>query len=255
MSYTIKQAAQLAGQSVRTLRYYDQIGLLVPQSHTQSGYRLYGERELVRLQRILFYKEMGFSLTQIRLLLEIPEAEQTEHLQAQKRLLELSVMRLEKIIGLLERTITCQKRGDRMKDPERFDAFDRKEILRQQQQYQREIQEKYDPALVAQSRQREQKRTDAQFKELMQAQREIEQTLAQCLLQHLPPENGQVQQATAAWHRLIDENYYDCSLEVFSGLGKLYVEDERFAAHYEALCPGLAAYFCAAIQAFCSRTE
>ena len=124
---TISQVAELTGISTRTLQYYDEIGLLKPSGLTPSGYRLYGDQALQRLQQILFFKELDFKLKDIRDILQQPDFDTMEAFRRQKNLLVLKRERLDRLIGLLERL----ERGESCMSFKEFDLSEYVEALEQ----------------------------------------------------------------------------------------------------------------------------
>src|ERR1044071_5861965 len=113
-NYSVKKLSVLAGVSVRTLHLYDKMGLLKPSVRTEAGYRLYGERELLRLQQILFYKEFGFSLQQIAAILDDPEFDLIEALESHKRNLQARQESINMLLQTLDKTITNIKNSMNM---------------------------------------------------------------------------------------------------------------------------------------------
>ena len=123
MEYTIKQLADLSGVTPRTLRWYDREGLLRPGRVTEAGYRIYGPKEVDRLQEILFYRELGFSLADIRRLLDDPAYDRQAALQSHLAELKARRARLDGIILTVQKTIAEAKGGCKMSDKEKFEAF------------------------------------------------------------------------------------------------------------------------------------
>lgn len=123
MSYSVGQVADFAGVTVRTLHHYDKAGLLSPSDRSPAGYRLYGEADLVRLQQILFYRELGFPLDEIASLLEDPQANALERLQDRLRRLNEEIARLRRLAEVAERAIEVQRTGVPLTPEERFEVF------------------------------------------------------------------------------------------------------------------------------------
>ncbi|MFJ9600838.1 MerR family transcriptional regulator [Streptomyces althioticus] len=123
MSYSVGQVAAFAGVTVRTLHHYDKAGLLSPSDRSRAGYRLYGEADLVRLQQILFYRELGFPLDEIASLLEDPQANALERLQDRLRRLNEEIARLRRLAEVAERAIEVQRTGVPLTPEERFEVF------------------------------------------------------------------------------------------------------------------------------------
>ncbi|MFF0465606.1 MerR family transcriptional regulator [Streptomyces mexicanus] len=123
MSYSVGQVAAFAGVTVRTLHHYDKAGLLSPSDRSHAGYRLYSEADLVRLQQILFYRELGFPLDEIAAILEDPQANALERLRARQRQLREEIARLQRLAEVAERAIEVQKTGVSLTPQERFEVF------------------------------------------------------------------------------------------------------------------------------------
>ncbi|AJP04435.1 transcriptional regulator [Streptomyces cyaneogriseus subsp. noncyanogenus] len=123
MSYSVGQVAAFAGVTVRTLHHYDKAGLLSPSDRSQAGYRLYGEADLVRLQQILFYRELGFPLDEIAAILQDPQVNPLERLRARQRQLGEEIARLQRLAEVAERAIEVQKTGVSLTPRERFEVF------------------------------------------------------------------------------------------------------------------------------------
>ncbi|MFE4824360.1 MerR family transcriptional regulator [Streptomyces sp. NPDC056704] len=123
MSYSVGQVSAFAGVTVRTLHHYDKAGLLSPSDRSHAGYRLYGEADLVRLQQILFYRELGFSLDEIAAIFKDPQVNPLERLRARQRQLSEEIARLQRLAEVAERAIEVQKTGVSLTPQERFEVF------------------------------------------------------------------------------------------------------------------------------------
>ena len=143
LKYSIRKLSELAGVSARTLRYYDEIGLLKPSEISEAGYRYYGERELALLQQILFYRERGFDLKQIRKILYQDDFDIMRALKEHLRELEEQKAHVESLIRTVEQTIRSMKGECEMSDKERFQAFKERVVKGNEERYGAEIREKY----------------------------------------------------------------------------------------------------------------
>lgn len=123
MSYSVGQVSAFAGVTVRTLHHYDKAGLLSPSDRSHAGYRLYSEADLVRLQQVLFYRELGFSLDEIAAIFKDPQANPLERLRARQRQLSEEIARLQRLVKVAERAIEVQKTGVSLTPQERFEVF------------------------------------------------------------------------------------------------------------------------------------
>lgn len=236
---TVRQVARLAGISVRTLHHYDQIGLLRPAMRTDAGYRLYGEADLLRLQQILFYRELDFPLAEIRAILDRPGFDQVEALRSHRRMLTERADRLARLLCTVDRTIAKLTGEDTMPltDEDIYEGFTPEERARLKG-YEAEAAERWGE-LAAESGRRLRQMTRAQWQAIQQEGGAISQRMAE--LMGRPVDDADVQAAIARQHAWI-ENFYPCSAEIFRGLGQMYVDDPRFAVNYERVKPGLAAF-------------
>jgi DNA-binding transcriptional MerR regulator len=249
MSYTVKQLAGLAGVSVRTLHFYDQIGLLRPAAHGQNGYRYYGEEDLLRLQQILFFKELDFSLAEIREIMDRPDFDVLRALQAHRGMLHERAGRLNRLIHTVDRTIAHVKGKIEMRAGEYYEGFSEEK----QQQYREEIRARYGDAVVRESEDRWNSYAPAQ-QEAIKAGLD---TVLRSLYDHMAEGDGSpaVQELVRALHGRMGF-FYECSLERFRGLGRLYNEHPDFIAMYETKYgPGMAAFLERAIALYCDRQE
>ena len=240
-NYTVRQLAQLAGVTVRALHHYDQIGLLTPAARNAADYRLYGQQELLRLQQILFYRELDLSLHEIKEVLDDPRFDPVQALQRHKHSLEGRAQRLAILINTVDRTIQhLEEQNMPLTDKDLYEGFDKETAER----YQREAEERYDPALVQESQQRLRKLSKEQWNAVKAEGDEITRSLAAMIAQY--PTDAAVQ-ANIARHYAWIEHFYTPTAEVYAGLGQLYVENDEFRTHYEQYAPGLADFMCAAM--------
>ena len=254
MAYRIKEVAELAGVSVRSLHHYDEIRLLKPSNVTASGYRIYTDKELQRLQQILFFKELGFGLQEIKNILDSPNFDQREALTVQKQILIEKRDRLNAIIHTVENTLLSMNGGNQMSKKEMFDAFDMSEIEKHQQKYAEEVKEKYgDTNAYKESQAKTAKYTKNDWASITDRSEEIYHRLAN--LMESEPSDPDVQKAIQDWRNFINDNFYTCTLEIFRGLGDMYVSDERFTANIDKYRPGLAEFMRSAMHYYCDHNE
>ncbi|HOG45327.1 MAG TPA: MerR family transcriptional regulator [Anaerolineae bacterium] len=240
-AYSISQLARLAGVSVRMLHHYDQIGLLRPSARTAAGYRLYEEQDLLRLQQILFFKELDLPLGEIGRILDDPGFDQLRALEQHRQLLQQRMVRLTRLLNTIDRTIIkLTEDSMALSDEELYEGFAKEQIER----YQREAREMYDPALVAEAERRVRRMSKEQWQALKAEGDEVTRGLA--ALADRDPSDPEVQ-ALIARHYAWLEHFYTPTAEVYRGLGRLYVEHPEFRATYDRYRPGLAAFMCAAM--------
>lgn len=247
MAYTINQLAKLSGVSVRTLHYYDEFGLLHPARVEPNGYRVYEEPQLLRLQQILFFRELEFSLADIKRVIDAPGYSAIAALRQQKQLFKTKQRRLEKLIQSLERTIKTMTKQQVIKAEELYDVLKDNDI----KQYQQEVTERWgNTAAYKQSQQRVSKMTKAQMAELKANGKKHMQALADAMPKGMA--HPDVQALIAQSHAGVNF-FYDCSLDMFRQLGVMYVQDPRFKATYDAYAPGLAQFVHEAIDYYCDH--
>ena len=241
----IQEAARLTGVTERTLRYYDRIGLLHPSGMTESGYRLYDEDALRCLQQILFFRELGFPLAQIREIMDSPGYDMNEALRRHRLLLIAERDRLNGLIDLAERTLKGENDMS-------FDAFDHSGIDRQRDAYAEEARRRWGGTdAYAES----EKKTAGYGKEQWAAiQQEADEIFAAfAALRGHAPDEPDVQALVARWQAHITRNYYACTKEILAGLGQMYTADERFIQNIDRAGAGTAQLMSAAIAAYCAK--
>ncbi len=242
-TYTVQQLARLAGVSVRTLHYYDQIGLLKPSARTAAGYRLYGEADLLRLQQILFFRELDFPLTEIQAILDQPDFDQVKALRDHRLLLQQEADRLGRLLKTIEKTISklTEDNMTPMADEELYEGFTPEQIER----YTREVNEQYDPKTVAEANRRVRNMTKAQWQAVKVEGGTVTQQLAD--LMDKKPNDAAVQAAIARHYAWVD-HFWHPTAESYRGLGQGYAQHPEFRAFYEKYRPGLADFMCAAMS-------
>lgn len=239
----INEVARLTGVTIRALRYYDKIGLLKPRKTTEAGYRLYDHTSLEALQQILFFKELDFSLQDIKEIMTNPNYDQTEALAAHRELLLQRRNRIDGLIALVDRTL---KGAHDMS----FQEFDRTGLEASKKQYAAEVRERWGgTAAYAQSEAKAKGYDDAQWKLLSAEGQSILQELGQS--RRIPPESGEAQALIKKWQDHITTHFYQCTKEILSCLGLMYVGDERFTQSIDKHGEGTAAFMAAAIEIYC----
>ncbi len=246
---TVGEVSALAGISVRTLHHYDERGLLSPSARTDSGYRLYSESDLERLQEILGWRALGFSLDEIGSLLDETGHDRLSALRTQRELVNSELARLTRLARALDRAIATVEHGNERQEETMFDGFD-------PSQYEDEARERWGHTdAYKESARRVASYGDGQWREIKAQAQEIERLFAE-LKRSGQPAEGEPARAAAEQARLhIDRWFYSCSREMHLALGEMYVADPRFAAKYEKVEPGLATYVRDAIIANASGAE
>lgn len=241
----ISEVAKLTGITVRTLHYYDEIGLLKPSEITEAGYRLYSREDLEILQQILFFRELDFPLSKIKEIMNNPNYDKEEALKKQKELLIQQRQRIEGLIKLIEKRIE----GDNNMS---FKEFDMNEIEENKKKYAKEVKERWG---TSKAYEESEKKTSSYNKEkwgdINQETSEIFKGFAE--LRNSDPGSEEVQELVRRWQKYITDNFYTCTNEILSGLGLMYVEDERFKENLDKNGEGTAKLMAEAIKIYCSK--
>lgn len=232
MEYTVNRLAKLAGISSRTLRYYDEIGLLKPTRISSSGYRIYGKEEVDRLQLILFYKELGLELDTIMKIINMPNFDELTALsQHHRRLLE-ERYRIELLIQNVEKTLAYKRGENEMKDNEKFEGLKDKLLKENEEKFGHEIREKYGEDIVKKSNERFKKMTQEDFNKLSELASEIKYYLGEAY-KHRDPASDLAQKAAQLHKEWITLSWGTYDAEAHANLAQMYVDDERFRAYYD----------------------
>lgn len=250
MEYTVGQLAGLSGVSRRTLRYYDEIGLLSPRRQRDNNYRTYGPAEVDRLQEILFFRELGLPLEQIARMLSDPEFDRQQALTQYLAQLHSRRDRLTALIASVQKTIDCQKGGIPMSDPEKFEVFRDRLIQENEARYGEESRASYGEEAVEASREKFRGLTETQYREMEALGKEILAKLEEAVRAGESPEGPAGQEIAALHKRWLSFTWPSYSKEAHAGLGQLYLDDGRFTAYYDREEPGCARFLRDAILAY-----
>ena len=238
----IKEFAEFTGVSVRTLHYYDEIGLLTPAFVDRStGYRFYDEKSLLRMQEILFYRELDFSLKSIGEILSSPDYDKNKALKEQKHLLTLKKERLERLISAIDGAV----KGENI-----MKAFDNREF----EKYRAEAKEKWGKTdAYEEHAERTKNYSKQKWNDLAEGMDHIMTEFAACMRKGEMPDSAGVQSLVKMLQDHITENYYICTNEILAGLGQMYPADERFKKNIDKHADGTAVFICEASQVYCSN--
>jgi DNA-binding transcriptional MerR regulator len=236
--------------TVRTLHHYDRIGLLSPSERTAAGYRRYTPADLDRLHQVLVYRELGFPLEEVATLLDDPDADPAAHLRRQHRLLRERIERAQAMVAAVEKEMEARSMGIALTPEEKFELFGEN----YSEDYEREAEERWgDTEAWAQSQRRTAAYTKEDWTQIKAESDDVERRLAEAMQAGAPADSERAMDAAEEHRQHIGRWFYDCPPELHAGLGRMYVEDERFAANYEAVAPGLAQYVSTAVQANAAR--
>ena len=248
----VGEVAALAGVTVRTLHHYDRIGLLSPSGRTSAGYRQYAPADLDRLHRVLVYRELGFPLEEVATLLDDPAADPAEHLRRQHRLLLDRVERTRAMVAAVEKEMEAMDMGISLTPEERFEVFGEHDPAR----YEAEAEERWgDTEAWQESQRRTRGYTKEDWLRVKAEGEDVERRFAEALRDGVPADSERAMDLAEEHRQQISRNYYDCPPGMHAALGRMYVEDERFTAHYEQVAPGLAQFVSSAVQANAARQD
>ena len=243
MSYTVKQLSTLAGVSVRTLHYYDEIGLLKPDAIRTNGYREYGEAAVLALQQILFYRELELSLEEIKAILTRPDFSAVTALEEHRNSLQGRRARLERLIQAVEDTLLHMKGKKNMSDKQLFQAFSEEE----EKKYSEEAERMYDPEIVRAS----QKKWKSYTKEDKQRIGDEGNAAYAAIAAAIPlgADSPQAQAGVELWRKHMDY-FWTPNLNQLVGLTELYNSDPRFKANFDKIDPRLAEFMQEAVGVY-----
>lgn len=255
MEYSIKELSELAGVSARTLRYYDEIGLLKPLYVKESGYRYYGEQEVELLQQILFYRERGFDLKRIQQILYQKDFDMLRALEEHLSALEEQEIRTAALIQTVKQTIASVKGEVSMSNQEKFEAFKRKTIEKNEEQYGKEAREKYGDEQVDESNRKLLNMTEEQWQHFQELEREIKKRLQEAVQSGSNPESEEGREVMELHKEWLLMTWKQYSPEAHKGLAAMYLADERFQSYYDAELEGCAEYLVQAITHWAGKDE
>lgn len=248
----VHEVAELTGITIRALHYYDEIGLLKPSIVTESRYRLYTEADLGRLQEILFFREVGFALKEIKLLMSSPDYDRAEALERQLDILNAQKERIDALISLVKSELEGKHHVS-------FAPFSGSRVKELQEKYREEVLarwgntdsfKEYETIFSSKAWETQNEQLEA----FLSAAQNMFERLA--LYENKSPGCGEVQQIVREWQGYISEHFYQCDRQMLSCLGRLYIEDERFSNYINRFGNGnLASFFGKAIELFCLRQK
>ncbi len=250
MEYTINKLAKMAGVSTRTLRYYDEFGLLSPERINSNGYRIYGQKQINRLQQILFYRELSVPLEEIKSMLSSKDFDEQAALECHLSSLLTRRKQLDMLIANVEKTIKAAKGETIMSDKEKFEGFKKKLVDDNEQKYGKEAREKYGEEAVDRSNAKLMGMSREQHAELEKLTVELNETLKAAFEQGDPA--GELAQKACELHKKWLCFFWDgYSKQAHIGVTQMYVDDPRFTAYYDKIAVGCAAFLRDAVLIYC----
>ncbi|WP_223642575.1 MerR family transcriptional regulator [Planococcus sp. 4-30] len=252
MEYTVQKLGNLAGISTRTLRYYDEIGLLKPARKSSSGYRIYGQQEVDKLQQILFYRELGLDLEHIKNIVNDPGFSSSQALEEHREKLLAKRLQLDLLISNVEKTISATEGESIMADKEKFQGFKQQLVEDNEKQYGDEIRGKYGDDLVDRSNAKMLNMSEEKYQEFIRLEQQVLDQLEEALRTGDP--SSEAAQQTADLHRRwLGFTWPTYSKDAHMGLAEMYVADDRFAAYYDKVEPGAAQFLRDAIEVYTAQ--
>ncbi len=241
MEYTVAGLARLSGLSARAIRYYDGLALLRPGRKTSAGYRVYGPEEVERLRQIMLYRELGFPLEDIKELVDIPGFDTVTALRGHLERLTERRERLDALIANVKKSILETEGAVTMTDREKFEGFKRELVADNERKYGGEIREKYGKETVERSNNKLLNMSEAEYEEVQRLSSEVDESLAGALKTG-DPKSPEALAACEKHRQWLCHFWTEYSPEAHAGLGRMYVDDERFKAYYDRIAPGAAEF-------------
>ncbi len=241
----VSEVAKLTGVTVRTLHYYDEIGLLKPSKVTEAGYRLYSNADLEILQQILFFRELDFSLSDIREIMLNPTYSRETALQNHRELLLQKRKHIDGLISLVDKTL----KGD---NDMSFKQFDTTEIKNARKEYASEAKQRWGKSdAYTEYEEKVSAYDDPQWKLLNGEGSYILREFGEN--RHLDPASKEAQALVKKWQEFITANFYNCTKAILSCLGEMYIGDDRFTQNIDRYGQGTALFMATAIEIFCQK--
>jgi DNA-binding transcriptional MerR regulator len=245
MAFTVGELARLTGITVRALHHYDEIGLVVPSHRTAAGYRLYDDRDVIRLQQVLLFRELGLSLDEVAFAID-EAGTREELLRKHREVLVAKRERLDAMLSALDSALDALEKGNQMQPDdvkEMFEGFDHS-------QYEEEAKERWgDTDAYKESMRRTKSYGKAQWDQIQADWQKIYADMATLMRAGTSISDPRVQALVEAHRAHIDRWFYPCSVEMHKGLGAMYVQDPRFKANLDKVADGFAQYLSDAIAA------
>ena len=242
MEYSINALSRLSGVTTRTLRWYDEIGLLKPCRVAESGYRYYGPAEVNRLQDILYYRALGVELARIKVCLSDPSFDRLSALRSHLSALEEKQAQLNALIASVRETIDYEERNEMMNDKQKFEAFKQRAVAQNEASFGKEARKAYGDAQVDEAQAAVLNLTQEQYAQWTELGQDIQHRLETAVKAGLSPQDEEGREITALHRRwlTVTDNRYDPAKH--RGIAELYVMDERFTAYYDKAVSGCARF-------------
>ena len=253
MEYSIQKLAAISGVTTRTLRYYDQIGLLKPLRVSSAGYRIYGPVQVDLLQQILFYRELGFPLEEIRQIVSEPGYDRRKAMETHRQALLARRQQLDILIDNLTKTIEREEGKREMSDKEKFAGFKKQMVEENEAKYGAEIRCKYGDKTIDESNAKMMGMSREQYDRMQQMAAEIHDSLEQAVQTGQDPAGEEGRRLAALHKKWLGFTWNFYSKEAHGGLVEMYVLDERFKAYYDDRVEGCAQWLRDAVKAWLEK--
>lgn len=254
MAYTVKKLSEISGVTVRTLHFYEEAGLLKPAYYGSNGYRYFEEKELLQLQQILFFKELGLTLKQIRKVLGKNDFDQIAALHSHRKALSGEWEKIGRLLETVDKTIEHLKGKKKMKDKEMFDGFNITLVKAKKGQSYSASEELVVQSVKNPTKSAEdvEKRGKAYYDNIAKTAHALFEELVQCIEKGLDPEDFEVQTIIKKHHTLTAETH-SATREVYKAMAQLYEEHLEFRKELDSFHPSLAVFMAEAIKIFADR--
>lgn len=256
MTWTVGEAAKVAKVSVRTLHHYDEVGLLAPSGRSEAGYRLYTVEDLERLQQVMIFRELGFTLPEIREIVLDPDFDRTEALRAQRNLLAEKVRRTKAAIEAIDKRLMEMEEGIPMTEEESskmfgelFDGFDPAE-------YEDEARERWgETDAYKQSAARTKRYGRAEWEAIKNESEANTKAYVALMEAGVPADSPEAMAVAERGRQHISKWFYDLPVEFYANMAQIWVTDPRFTKNIDKAKPGLAEYSYAAVCALVEASK
>lgn len=246
--YTISEIAELAGVSARTLRYYDSIGLLKPAFTNEAGYRFYGYREVNLLQQILFYRERGMDLHNIRDIIYKEDFDILAALEEHLKELEAKKKHIDSLICLVDRSILSMKGEKQLTDKEKFQAFKENVVRKHEEMYGAEARKVYGDEEIDVTQQKILAMSEEEYERFQSLGNEIKKRLIEAVKSGISPESDEGERIVTLHKEWLGMTWKKYSEEAHKAIANMYISDVRFKAYYDSEVTGCAEFLEKAVR-------
>lgn len=238
--YTVGTAADLTGMSIRTLHYYDQIGLAHPSSRSRAGYRLYTDADLAVLQRVAFYRELGLELGDIAQILAAPDATDEDHLRQQRELIEQRIARYRSLLAAIDKELAARAVGIALTPGERREVFGEGQFVERLLDHAADAEREWgDTPEFVQRRQRTARYGEQDWQRLRAELASINQGLADAMSRGVPPTEPAAMELAERLRLHTDRWFHDCGYDTHREMAEHYRTNRRSGRNYDDMAPGL----------------